>query len=121
MWDQSQLYVQDPDHQQGIKEIIFLSAAYYSSLDTDQANHIQKYIRPRFQQMIILLLALLNNEDLAEIRYLLKATYKLKTDRRGSELLVRAFTGHIELGFFATEKPDLKQSLKRIKTQINVA
>ena len=62
----------------GIKEIISLSAAYYNSLDTGSANQIQQYIRPRFLQMIVLLLSLLNNEDLAEIKQFLETTYKLK-------------------------------------------
>lgn len=73
----------------GIKEIISLSAAYYNSLDTGtDANFVQQYIRPRFLQMIVLLLSLLNNEDLAEIKEFLEATYKLKADRRDIELLI---------------------------------
>lgn len=72
----------------GIKEIISLSAAYYNSLDTGTTNAIQQHIRPRFLQMIVLLLSLLNNEDLAEIRDFLEATYKLKADRRDIELLI---------------------------------
>ncbi|KAL8897053.1 MAG: hypothetical protein Q9207_007412 [Kuettlingeria erythrocarpa] len=72
----------------GIKEIISLSAAYYNSLDTGTTNAIQQHIRPRFLQMIVFLLSLLNNEDLAEIRDFLEATYKLKADRRDIELLI---------------------------------
>ena len=73
----------------GIKEIISLSAAYYNSLDpTGSDDTTQKYIRPRFLQMIVLLLSLLNNEDLAEIKDFLEATYKLKADRRDIELLI---------------------------------
>ena len=72
----------------GIKEIISLSAAYYNSLDTGRSNDVQQYIRPRFLQMIVLLLSLLNNEDLAEIKDFLEATYKLKADRRDIELLI---------------------------------
>ncbi|KAL8890304.1 MAG: hypothetical protein Q9215_002533 [Flavoplaca cf. flavocitrina] len=72
----------------GIKEIISHSAAYYNSLDTGSANVVQQYIRPRFLQMIVLLLSLLNNEDLAEIKVFLEATYKLKADRRDVELLI---------------------------------
>ncbi|KAL8765191.1 MAG: hypothetical protein Q9209_007652 [Squamulea sp. 1 TL-2023] len=72
----------------GIKEIISHSAAYYNSLDTGSANVIQQYIRPRFLQMIVLLLSLLNNEDLAELKIFLEATYKLKADRRDIELLI---------------------------------
>ena len=73
----------------GIKEIISLSAAYYNSLDpTSSDDSAQKYIRPRFLQMVVLLLSLLNNEDLAEIKDFLEATYKLKADRRDIELLI---------------------------------
>ncbi len=73
----------------GIKEIISLSAAYYNSLDpTGSDDSTQKYIRPRFMQMIVLLLSLLNNEDLAELKDFLEATYKLKADRRDIELLI---------------------------------
>ena len=73
----------------GIKEIISLSAAYYNSLDpTSSDDSTQRYIKPRFLQMIVLLLSLLNNEDLAELKDFLEATYKLKADRRDIELLI---------------------------------
>ena len=73
----------------GIKEIISLSAGYYNSLDpTGSDDSTQKYIKPRFLQMVVLLLSLLNNEDLAEIKDFLEATYKLKADRRDIELLI---------------------------------
>ena len=38
--------------------------------------------------MVVLLLSLLNNEDLLEIKDFLEATYKLKADRRDIELLI---------------------------------
>ena len=73
----------------GIKEIISLSASYYNSLDPHGSDDsTQKYIRPRFLQMVVLLLSLLNNEDLAELKDFLEATYKLKADRRDIELLI---------------------------------
>ena len=73
----------------GIKEIISLSASYFNSLDPHGSDDVtQKYIRPKFLQMIVLLLSLLNNEDLAEIKDFLEATYKLKSDRRDIELLI---------------------------------
>lgn len=72
----------------GIKEIISLSASYYNSLDpAGEADSAQKYIRPRFLQMIVLLLSLLNDDDLDEISEFLEATYKLKADRRHLEML----------------------------------
>ena len=73
----------------GIKEIISLSAAYYNSLDPNGGGDaVQQFIRPRFLQMIVLLISLLNNEDLAELKDFLEATYKLKADRRDIELLI---------------------------------
>ena len=74
----------------GIKEIISNCAACYNSLDSppSSSNMTQKDIKPRFLQMVVLLLSLLNNEDLAELKDFLEATYKLKADRRDIELLI---------------------------------
>ena len=73
----------------GIREIISLSASYYNSLDsTGEKDDLQSNIRPRFLQMIILLLSLLNNDDLADIKDFLESTYGLKADRRSLELCV---------------------------------
>ncbi|KAL9045856.1 MAG: hypothetical protein Q9214_001179 [Letrouitia sp. 1 TL-2023] len=73
----------------GIKEIISLSAAYYNSLDPNgSGDATQQVIRPRFLQMIVLLISLLNNEDLAELKDFLEATYKIQADRRHIELLI---------------------------------
>ncbi|KAL8937938.1 MAG: hypothetical protein Q9211_003437 [Gyalolechia sp. 1 TL-2023] len=73
----------------GIREIISLSASYFNSLDpTDSNATAQSQIRPRFLQMIVLLLSLLNNDDLAEIKDFLESTYGLKSDRRGLELCI---------------------------------
>jgi hypothetical protein len=69
----------------GIQEIISLSAAYYNTLDSDE--RAQKFIRPRFLQMLVLLLSLLNDDDLSELRDFLEATYKFKADRPNIELL----------------------------------
>ncbi len=72
----------------GIREIISISASYYNSLDPiGSKNKTQKSIRPRFLQMMVLLLSLLNNEDLLEITDFLESTYKLKADRWHLELL----------------------------------
>jgi hypothetical protein len=73
---------------QGIKEIISLSASYFNSLDpVGSSDNTQKLIRPRFLQMIVLLLSLLNDEDLSEIADFLESTYKLKAERKHLELL----------------------------------
>ena len=73
---------------QGIREIISLSAAYYNSLDpTGGSDTTQKFIKPRFLQMIVLLLSLLNDDDLLKIKDFLETTYNLKADRPHLELL----------------------------------
>jgi hypothetical protein len=73
---------------QGIKEIISLSASYFNSLDPEGGKDTtQKLIRPRFLQMIVLLLSLLNDEDLSDIGDFLESTYKLKAERKHLELL----------------------------------
>ncbi|KAF2093457.1 hypothetical protein NA57DRAFT_81383 [Rhizodiscina lignyota] len=69
----------------GIQEMISLSAAYYNTLDVD--GTAQKFIRPRFLQMLTLLLSLLNDDDLSDIRLFLESTYKFKADRSSVELL----------------------------------
>jgi hypothetical protein len=73
---------------QGIKEIVSLSASYYNSLDpTGSSDKTQELIRPRFLQMIVMLLSLLNDDDLAGIADFLESTYRLKADRKHLELL----------------------------------
>jgi hypothetical protein len=73
---------------QGIKEIVSLSAAYYNSLDpVGGSDKTQELIRPRFLQMIVMLLSLLNDDDLADIADFLESTYRLKADRKHLELL----------------------------------
>ena len=73
----------------GIKEIISLSAAYFNSLDSSGSrDKQQEMIRPRFLQMLVLLLALLNDEDLNELGEFLETTYRIKADRKHIELLI---------------------------------
>ncbi|KAL8662362.1 MAG: hypothetical protein Q9202_004757 [Teloschistes flavicans] len=73
----------------GIREIISLSASYFNSLDSTTFNAtVQSRIRRRFLQMIVLLLSLLNDDDLSEIKDFLEATYGLKSDRRSLELCI---------------------------------
>jgi hypothetical protein len=73
---------------QGIKEIISLSAAYYIALDPDDnSDKTQKHIRPRFLQMIVMLLSLLNDDDLADIADYLESSFQLKADRKNLEML----------------------------------
>ncbi|KAI9774146.1 MAG: hypothetical protein M1840_005239 [Geoglossum simile] len=70
----------------GIREIISLSASYFNSLDgTDRT---QKLIRPKFLQMIVLLLSLLNDDDLSQLSGFLQSTYQLRADRWYIELVI---------------------------------
>jgi hypothetical protein len=69
----------------GIQEMISLSASYYNTLDLD--DKMQKVIRPRFLQMLVLLLSFLNDDDLKDIQDFLESTYKIKADRKSLELL----------------------------------
>lgn len=73
----------------GIKNIISLSAAYFNSLpSSDGKDKAQEMIRPRFLQMLVLLLSLLNNDDLGELAEFLESTYGIKAERRDIELLI---------------------------------
>lgn len=70
----------------GIQEIIGHSASYYNSLDSDPET--QELIRPRFLQMLVVLLSLLNDDDLQELGEFLEETYHFKADRHSLELLI---------------------------------
>jgi len=73
---------------QGIREIISLSASYYNASDPTGSNDTtQKFVKPRFLEMIVLLLSLLNESDLEQIKGFLEATYGLKAERAHLELL----------------------------------
>lgn len=73
----------------GIKNIISLSASYFNALSSP-GNHdkSQDLIRPRFLQMLVLLLSLLNDKDLGELKEFLETTYRIKADRQNLELLI---------------------------------
>lgn len=72
----------------GIKNIISLSAAYFNSLSsTGDTDRSQEMIRPRFLQMLVLLLALLNDDDLKDIAEFLVSTYKIRAERQHLELM----------------------------------
>ena len=72
----------------GIREILSLSASYYNSLDPNGTEDpTQMFIRPRFLQMVVLLLSLLNDQDLAQIGPFLQATYGIRADRKHVEIM----------------------------------
>jgi hypothetical protein len=73
----------------GIKNIIRLSAAYYNSMpETQQRLKTPSAIRPRFLQMLVLLLSLLNDDDLQELKEFLEVTYGIAASREHLELLI---------------------------------
>lgn len=73
----------------GIKNIISLSASYFNALSTPgNKDKSQDLIRPKFLQMLVLLLSLLNDEDLSDLKEFLQTTYRIKADRQSLELLV---------------------------------
>ena len=67
---------------------ISLGASVFDSLDSsDSSNVTQKYIRQGFLQMIVLLMSLLNDSDLQEIKGFIEDTYNLCIDRWYLEML----------------------------------
>lgn len=73
----------------GIRTIIELSSSYFNSLAIPGGkDKSQEIVRPRFLQMLVLLLSLLNDDDLAEISGFLEQTYKIKAERQHIELLI---------------------------------
>ena len=70
----------------GIAEMIQQGVGYYSSLN--QAAGEQSKIKPRFLQMVVFLLSLLNNTDLDRLKPSLEKSYDLKADRQSIELTV---------------------------------
>ncbi|KAI9892058.1 MAG: hypothetical protein M1814_001763 [Vezdaea aestivalis] len=74
---------------QGIREIISTSASYYNSLSVyEHKNDVKASMRSKFLQMIVLLIAFLNDDDLKEISNFLESTYHFQTDRESIEMLI---------------------------------
>jgi hypothetical protein len=69
----------------GIRKIISLSSAYYTSIDP--VDNVQQLLKPPFLQMLVLLLSFLNDDDLHNIREFLERTFHFKADRKNLELL----------------------------------
>jgi hypothetical protein len=70
----------------GIRKLIDKSSTYYLSLDEKSTD--REYIRPKFLQMIILLLSFLNNKDLGDISHVLESSFHIPGDRANLELLI---------------------------------
>jgi hypothetical protein len=71
---------------EGIRKIVEKSSAFYLSLNENKSD--QDSIRPKFLQMLVLLLSLLNNDDLSKIRKVLEDTFRIPGDRSNLELLI---------------------------------
>ncbi|MCJ1358322.1 MAG: hypothetical protein MMC33_008321 [Icmadophila ericetorum] len=73
----------------GIREMISLSASYFTSLDPASTGDYrsQSQIKSQFLQMLILLLSLLNNKDLDEIKDFLESTFEIRADRQHLEIV----------------------------------
>jgi hypothetical protein len=70
----------------GIRVFIERSVAYYTSLNDSKTD--QETVRPKFLQMLVMLLSLLNDEDLQQISSILENTFKMPGNRKGLELLI---------------------------------
>jgi hypothetical protein len=73
----------------GIKEIIMMSASYFKSLHPSAPgmdDQTQRRIRPRFLQMLTLLLSLLTSTDLAEMAEFIEKIYGIRPHRQDLEL-----------------------------------
>jgi hypothetical protein len=74
----------------GIAEIIRQGLAYYSTLKLPdpEAQEAMRRIRPKLMQMVVLLLALVNDDDLEKVRPELEKQYDLKADRQSLEMTI---------------------------------
>ena len=71
---------------EGIRIFIERSLAFYLSLEDNSTD--QEIVRPKFLQMLVMLLALLNDGDLRSIGGLLEDTFKIPGNREGLELVI---------------------------------
>lgn len=81
----------------GIAEIISLSQGYYVALE-QKSIVAQKAIRPKFLQMLVFLLSLINDKDLPRLRPALEASFDLKADRASLELTILKVIPSIAVG-----------------------
>jgi hypothetical protein len=75
----------------GISAMIHQAGGYYSALQ--MYGKAEMYIRPKFLQMLVFLVSLLNDTDLEKLRPVLEQTFNLKADRQSIELtIMKTFT-----------------------------
>jgi hypothetical protein len=72
---------------EGIRRLVLKSTSYFLSLNNDTKVD-QEDIRPKFLQMLVLLLSFLNNHDLAMIADVLESTFNIPGERASLELLI---------------------------------
>lgn len=71
---------------EGIRIFVERSVTFYLSLEDNSTD--QEIVRPKFLQMLVVLLALLNDHDLKNIGGFLEETFKIPGDREGLEVLI---------------------------------
>lgn len=73
---------------EGIRKLVEKSSSYFLSPALNDSKEAQEEIRPKFLQMLVLLLSFLNNEDLAKVSGRLESTFHIPGDRPNLELLI---------------------------------
>jgi hypothetical protein len=71
---------------EGIRKLVEQSSSYYLSLNESKTE--QAFVKPKFMQMLVMLLALLNNDDLKKITKVLESTFQIPGDRESIELII---------------------------------
>jgi hypothetical protein len=71
---------------EGIRKLVEQSSSYYLSLNESKID--QEFVKPKFMQMLVMLLALLNNDDLKKITKVLESTFQIPGDRESIELII---------------------------------
>jgi len=71
---------------EGIRKLVEQSSSYYLSLNESKTD--QAFVKPKFMQMLVMLLALLNNDDLKKITKVLESTFQIPGDRESIELII---------------------------------
>jgi hypothetical protein len=71
---------------EGIRKLVTKSTSYFLSLNESKIE--QNEVRPKFLQMLVLLVSFLNNDDLKQITEILESTFHIPGDRGSLELLI---------------------------------
>src|SRR5882757_11340147 len=71
---------------EGIRKLVEQSSSYYLSLNESKTDQVS--VKPKFMQMLVMLLALLNNDDLKKTTKVLESTFQIPGDRESIELII---------------------------------